>query len=169
MQNTPLNIFDGTQDSGVRSLNLVSLVIQEHHLSFQGALNMVGTMIKERFDEFSALEAAIIENAVVARGSMTTQPSTTLRSMVPVPFQRLFATPPNQTLEMEETNINDLLQLIQTLKDMVIGTIHWGYEAELFFGSKGHEMRDYGWVFVDVLTLEQSSHGKNSSCIDHGI
>jgi hypothetical protein len=34
------------------------------------------------------------------------------------------------------------------LKDYIIGSIHWGYETELFFGTKGDETRSFGWVFL---------------------
>ncbi|KAJ2920476.1 hypothetical protein H1R20_g16618, partial [Candolleomyces eurysporus] len=37
---------------------------------------------------------------------------------------------------------------IQALKDYIVGSIHWGYETELYFGQKGDEVRLFGWVFL---------------------
>jgi hypothetical protein len=37
---------------------------------------------------------------------------------------------------------------IQALKDYIAGSIHWGYETELYFGQKGDEVRSFGWVFL---------------------
>ena len=37
---------------------------------------------------------------------------------------------------------------IQTLKDYIVASIHWGYETELYFGQKGDEVRSFGWVFL---------------------
>ncbi|KAJ2925793.1 hypothetical protein H1R20_g11303, partial [Candolleomyces eurysporus] len=37
---------------------------------------------------------------------------------------------------------------IQALKDYIVGSIHWGYETELYFGQKGDEVRSFGWVFL---------------------
>ncbi|RXW13522.1 hypothetical protein EST38_g12333 [Candolleomyces aberdarensis] len=37
---------------------------------------------------------------------------------------------------------------VQALKDYIVGSIHWGYETELYFGQKGDEVRSFGWVFL---------------------
>ncbi|PPR04877.1 hypothetical protein CVT26_012718 [Gymnopilus dilepis] len=42
---------------------------------------------------------------------------------------------------------------IEALKDCLVGTLHWAYETELFFGKKGSEVRAFGWVFVDQVPV----------------
>ncbi|KAJ2921877.1 hypothetical protein H1R20_g15215, partial [Candolleomyces eurysporus] len=39
-------------------------------------------------------------------------------------------------------------QYIQALKDYIVGSIHWGYETELYFGQKGNKVHSFGWVFL---------------------
>jgi len=42
----------------------------------------------------------------------------------------------------------DIAHYARALIDMIVGTIHWGYETELYFGQKGDEVRSFGWVFL---------------------
>ncbi|EAU83581.1 hypothetical protein CC1G_07954 [Coprinopsis cinerea okayama7 len=46
------------------------------------------------------------------------------------------------------TTTKNLSRYILSLKDYIVGSIHWGYETELYFGTKGDEIRSFGWVFL---------------------
>lgn len=46
------------------------------------------------------------------------------------------------------TSSEQTARYIQALKDYIVGSVHWGYETELYFGQKGDEVRSFGWVFL---------------------
>ena len=37
---------------------------------------------------------------------------------------------------------------VRGLRDCVVGTLHWMYETERFFGDAGEDVRSSGWAFV---------------------
>jgi Terpene synthase family 2, C-terminal metal binding len=43
---------------------------------------------------------------------------------------------------------DDVRLYIQGLRDIIVGSIHWNYETELYFGSKGDEVRRLRWTFL---------------------
>lgn len=50
-----------------------------------------------------------------------------------------------EALEKEKAKIT---RYLRAMKDYIVGSIHWGYETELYFGQKGDEVRSFGWVFL---------------------
>jgi hypothetical protein len=111
-------------------------------LSVQGAMNLCGNMIKDAFTSFSSFEHALI--GLFDRETSLKIPimSWVWNSLVP------------DTMSTEEAAamLNLVKRYIQALKDYIIGTIHWAYETELFFGKRGGEIRAFGWVFADQIS-----------------
>ena len=107
--------------------SFVSALIKQQTLSTQGALNLCGTLIKEKFDTFLSLEMTIL--------SPRTAPSL---------MSWLFSSAvQSQTVQMAETT-----RFSRAMRDAIIGCIHWSYESEVFFGKKGAQVRTFGWVFI---------------------
>ncbi|KAF6745643.1 hypothetical protein DFP72DRAFT_1051248 [Ephemerocybe angulata] len=42
----------------------------------------------------------------------------------------------------------EVAKYVRAMKDWIMGSIHWGYETEVYFGVKGDEVRSFGWVFL---------------------
>ncbi|KAF5318295.1 hypothetical protein D9611_014342 [Ephemerocybe angulata] len=42
----------------------------------------------------------------------------------------------------------EVAKYVRAMKDWIVGSIHWGYETEVYFGVKGDEVRSFGWVFL---------------------
>ncbi|KAJ7235640.1 hypothetical protein B0H12DRAFT_1191293 [Mycena haematopus] len=55
---------------------------------------------------------------------------------------------PSVAAPMEGLSTTDSKLYLRGLKDCIVGTLNWGYETELYFGSKGDEVRQFGWVFL---------------------
>lgn len=47
-----------------------------------------------------------------------------------------------------EQRAAETARYVRAMKDWIVGTLHWGYESELYFGQKGDEVRSFGWVFL---------------------
>ncbi|KAG0696610.1 isoprenoid synthase domain-containing protein [Suillus ampliporus] len=48
-------------------------------------------------------------------------------------------------------NVNDdTRRYVRGLRDCIAGTVNWLYETERYLGTKGNEVRAFGWVFVPV-------------------
>ena len=46
---------------------------------------------------------------------------------------------------------DDTKRYVHGLRDCIAGTVNWLYETERYLGTKGNEVRSFGWVFVPVL------------------
>lgn len=55
---------------------------------------------------------------------------------------------PSQFDSNEQYDQAQVARYVLSLRDYIIGSIHWGYETELYFGQKGGEIRSFGWVFL---------------------
>ncbi|KAH6905129.1 hypothetical protein BKA70DRAFT_1565151 [Coprinopsis sp. MPI-PUGE-AT-0042] len=163
------DIFAYAEPNRSRTHNLVSLLVAHRGLSIQGAMNYAGGMVKERVEEFRRLESALLPP--VKEESDSSWTSTWLRSIPGLTRSASFgsrSTPQNYLsgiegespappLDDETLGIIEegqarmqVTRYILGLKDYIIGSIHWGYETELFFGTKGDETRSFGWVFLTI-------------------
>lgn len=46
---------------------------------------------------------------------------------------------------------DDTRRYVRGLRDCIAGSVNWLYETERYLGTKGNEVRAFGWVFVPVL------------------
>ncbi|OAX40003.1 terpenoid synthase [Rhizopogon vinicolor AM-OR11-026] len=46
---------------------------------------------------------------------------------------------------------DDTRRYVRGLRDCIAGTVNWLYETERYLGTKGYEVRSFGWVFVPVV------------------
>lgn len=42
----------------------------------------------------------------------------------------------------------DVQAYVRGLRNCVVGSLHWLYETDRFFGEAGEDVRSSGWVFV---------------------
>ncbi|KAK0502165.1 isoprenoid synthase domain-containing protein [Armillaria luteobubalina] len=120
--------------------NLVSLLMVHKRLPAQIAAQQAGTMVKGTIDSFLDTERRIV--------SALKQP--------PAPSGRFSwiwsaLTPAESTVEdknSDKREIDDLMLWIQGLRDCIVGHTNWVYETDVFFGTKGEEVRGFGWVFL---------------------
>jgi len=111
-------------------------------------MNLAGNMIKEAFTSFCGLENELLE-------LMQPKPSplSALFSFIDRNWSGRTTTPNTEECDeskAHEKNIEEMKRYIQALKDCIVGSTHWLYETELFFGKKGGEVRTFGWVFANM-------------------
>jgi hypothetical protein len=117
--------------------NLVAVLMVHRSLSVQGAMNVCGQMIRGKFASFCDLEQRIL--------GLLVRPQGTIAALCD--FSRAWmGSPQNAVSQDQEAAVR---RYIKALQDCIVGTVHWIYETELFFGKKGSEIRNFGWIFVD--------------------
>ncbi|KAJ6558301.1 hypothetical protein B0H19DRAFT_1070826 [Mycena capillaripes] len=119
--------------------NIVSIVQAERGVSIQGAINYAFSLIDQSFRNFIAAEAALVVDEPVLNQA------TPGWAWNPLSRKQASAV----TLE-HVTSTDDSRLYLHGLKDCVVGTLNWSYETELYFGSKGDEIRQFGWLFLKV-------------------
>ena len=134
--------FNNDQAQG-NDHNLISVLITNKNLSVQGALSFAGTMIKRKFDAFVATEQALLGSVTFPSNHCSDNISSYWKW---TSYVRMAKTPVAATAD--PLFIEDLPKFVQILKDCIVGTINWAYETELYFGTKGEEIRTFGWIFL---------------------
>jgi malonyl CoA-acyl carrier protein transacylase len=124
-----------------------------NHLSIQGAMYLAGNMIKDAFTSFSALEVdllsaiqprPIVHPLFLSLFKWSWKGGSSEASYLDTNNDEIKAQTADQRRE------EDVKRYIQALKDCIVGSVHWVYETELFFGKKGGEVRTFGWVFANT-------------------
>ncbi|KAJ6552048.1 isoprenoid synthase domain-containing protein [Mycena vulgaris] len=119
------------------NFNIVSIMRADTGVSVQAAISSAFTLVDSSFQSFIAAESALfIEQP-------TPSPTTPVRSWNPLSRRE----PPEAPLGPLPLS-SDAKLYLRGLKDCIVGTINWSYESELYFGSKGDEVRQFGWVFL---------------------
>ncbi|KAG7440987.1 terpenoid synthase [Guyanagaster necrorhizus] len=120
-----------------KQYNLVSLLMAHKRLSVQVASQQAGTMVKDAIDGFLETERRIV--------SALRQPPTSSARFAWI-WSALMGTVEEKVGEKQECD--DLMLWMQGLRDCIVGHTNWVYETDLFFGTKGEEVRGFGWVFM---------------------
>jgi hypothetical protein len=116
--------------------NIVSIVREDKGLSVQGALNYSYSLIEQSFQNFLAAESTLVlEQSTPSQKSLTWA------------WNR---TQPSEATQDQGSLTPDSRLYLRGLKDCIVGTLNWCYETELYFGSNGDEVRQFGWVFLRV-------------------
>ncbi|KAK7035380.1 hypothetical protein VNI00_011911 [Paramarasmius palmivorus] len=155
--------YNNDQAAGYK-LNLVDVMMSQRDLSIQGAVNQSGSLIKDKFDGFKALETALWSRhpredahpaSPPAEPSAGTSLGSTLTAWVRSPLSRsnsrtnlraLFSA--SEATKWDRNTINDVSLFFQGLKDCMGGCLNWAYDSQIFFGTKGDAVRNFGWVFL---------------------
>ncbi|KAJ7595493.1 isoprenoid synthase domain-containing protein [Mycena floridula] len=129
--------YNVDQASG-NKINLVHVLMARRGISVQGAITAAVRLVKSAFTEFSEAEKALVSLPRADADSDLGSSSSLLRWFRPSPARSAWT----------EQDFHDVSLLIQGLKDCIVGSLNWAYETELFFGTKGEEVRMFGWVFM---------------------
>jgi hypothetical protein len=116
--------------------NIVSIIQADKGVVLQGAINYAFTLIEQSFRNFLAAESALSLQQPTSPSTWTWNPLSRK--------QPSSAAPEHVPLTL------DSKLYLQGLKDCIVGSLNWSYETELYFGSKGNEVRQFGWVFLKV-------------------
>ena len=130
--------------------NLVAILMHHRNISLQGAVNLAGNMIKDAFATFCSLERSLLESVGPKSAIGLPILSWIWTSLAPIGNDSSLETVSNETLTMVQ-------DYITRLKDYIVGTVNWLYETELYFGKKGSEIRTFGWVFINPITVDELS------------
>ena len=133
--------------------NIVSIIRAETGVSVQSAINSAFGLIDTSFRSFLSAESTLF---LAEPNRIPVPPAWSWN-----PLRR--KEPPKATVAPPQVSADSELYL-RGLKDCIVGTINWSYETELYFGSKGDEVRRFGWVFLklkDGATTPENSVGVN--------
>ncbi|KAJ7773675.1 isoprenoid synthase domain-containing protein [Mycena maculata] len=132
------DIFAYNNDQFVdNDFNVISIIRAEQGVSIQGAINYASTLIDRAFQSFAVAECALSLEPPVQG------PATSAWTWNPLNRKQ-----PSDETPGKPALSSDAKLYSRGLKDCIVGTLNWSYETELYFGSKGDEIRQYGWVFL---------------------
>ncbi|KAG7097452.1 hypothetical protein E1B28_004797 [Marasmius oreades] len=155
------DIFSFNNDHLAKSkLNLVEVLMSQRDLSIQGAINQAGHLFKDKFEAFKNLELSLWSRhprgeSDVIPASRNISLGATLSTWIRSPLSRsnsrtnlraLYSA--SEATKWDTITVNDVSLFLQGLKDCMGGSLNWAYETELFFGSKGEAIRNFGWIFL---------------------
>ncbi|KAJ7813971.1 hypothetical protein B0H13DRAFT_1665032 [Mycena leptocephala] len=132
-----MDVFAYNNDQFIdNQFNIVSIIQADKGVVLQGAINYAFTLIEQSFRNFLAAESALSLQQPNSPSTWTWNPLSRK--------QPSSAAPEHVPLTL------DSKLYLQGLKDCIVGSLNWSYETELYFGSKGNEVRQFGWVFLKV-------------------
>ncbi|PFH45987.1 hypothetical protein AMATHDRAFT_8405 [Amanita thiersii Skay4041] len=152
--------------------NAISLCMHAKHLSAQGATNQIARLVKQKIQDFLEAEQTLqsfhpSRYPPVDDFRSSGDRSPALYSWIKLPIQTLSgllssspSTPTTTTScqsdDSDEYHVKlflDAADTVQVLRDYIAGAVHWFYETELYFGTKGEEVKAFGWVFLNAPSL----------------
>ncbi|KAF8168667.1 hypothetical protein K438DRAFT_1983809 [Mycena galopus ATCC 62051] len=148
-----MDVFASNNDQSIdNSFNIVSILTAHRGVSFQGGLNQTFPIIEQALQTFLSAESAL-------QAPATVQTTNSLWAWIP-PLSRKepSATPPAQVMLSPDSKL-----YLRGLKDCIVGTLNWGYDTELYFGSKGDEVRQFGWVFLKDRNGGREAHSTTTA------
>ncbi|KAJ7102908.1 isoprenoid synthase domain-containing protein [Mycena epipterygia] len=132
-----IDIFAYNNDQFIdNNFNIVSIIRADRGVSVQVAINAAFALVEQSFQNFLAAE------------------STLFLGQDPAPSARLWSPLSRMQPPVQRELPADSKIYLHGLKDCIVGTLNWSYETELYFGSKGDEVRQFGWVFLRVKEPE---------------
>ena len=120
--------------------------MQHKSLSIQGAVNLAGAMLKDSVTSFRSAESHLFV-------SLKPESYLSLGLSLPNPLAWVLGTiypaPEDQDEEKREKERKEVERYVRGLRSLIVGTVNWVYETEIYFGKKGEEVRTFGWVFLN--------------------
>ncbi|KAF8639374.1 hypothetical protein AX17_001530 [Amanita inopinata Kibby_2008] len=144
--------------------NAVAVCMMVKNLSAQGAINFTVKLVKEKVESFLDTEQAL-QNMHPSRSSLNSNLENYTYSWLRSSLHSTAAfvlgplashSSESQTNAPASSPAREILSELvlnaaaytQLLRDYISGTIYWFYETELYFGTKGEEVKAFGWVFL---------------------
>lgn len=126
-------------------------MMETAHLPLQAATYEVGDMIKDALNRFLELENQL-------HTSLATNPISDEKRSWGWWFKSQSSTEPQDPITHDRAK-NDLRLWVAGLRDCIVGTVHWLYETDMFFGDSGMHVREYGWIFLKPSQADSESGG----------
>ncbi|KAF7335541.1 hypothetical protein MVEN_02208000 [Mycena venus] len=134
------DIFAYNNDQFIgNQFNIVSILQVHKGLSVQAAIKYSFSLVDQSFQKFLSAESTLLSQESAPGQSASTGTWTWN------PLNRKQA---SETTPAHVPLTSDSTLYLRGLKDCIVGTLNWSYETELYFGSKGDEVRQFGWVFL---------------------
>ncbi|KAF8333389.1 hypothetical protein F5887DRAFT_679723 [Amanita rubescens] len=142
--------------------NTVMVCMLSRNLSSQGAINAVVNILKNKIRSFLDLDNCLQSLAHSCRPRPSMENSTYSWIVTSIKSIVIRAnnsdqdkTPLIKSLSLLQPSVGlsklvrSLDAYIHILRDYISGNVHWFYETELYFGTKGEEVKAFGWVFLN--------------------
>ena len=133
------------------------------NLSSQGAINVVVNLLKNKIRSFLDLDSCLqsLAHSCSLQPSVEDSYSWIMASIKSIVIRASSnsdqdKTPLIKSLSLLQPSIGlskligSLDAYIHVLRDYISGNVHWFYETELYFGTKGEEVKAFGWVFLNL-------------------
>ncbi|KAK7055942.1 isoprenoid synthase domain-containing protein [Favolaschia claudopus] len=156
-----MDIFAYNNDQFIgNAFNIVSILRAHEGVSVQGAINRAYALIELASRNFVAEE----ERYTKRHASPSSSPTAWVWNPLGGKGDGVAARDINKE-KGNEGRARDSQLYMQGLKDCIVGTLNWSYETELFFGSKGDEIRQFGWVFLRDREVGDAAPGTRGDLI----
>ncbi|KAF7326560.1 hypothetical protein MVEN_02609200 [Mycena venus] len=126
-----LSTFIGNQ------FNVVSIIRSHQGLSVQASIKYAFSLVDHSFQKILSTESTLLSQEPV--------PCQTTSTWTWNPLNRR---QPSEPTLAHVPLTSDSTFYLRGLKNCIVGTLNWSYETEVYFGPKGDEVRQSGWVFL---------------------
>ncbi|KAF9074216.1 isoprenoid synthase domain-containing protein [Rhodocollybia butyracea] len=137
------DIFAYNIDQSIdNKINIVSLLQSKRGIGLARAISEAGALIRERLEQFKALEENLLRVEPAPTSSNTWGQSWLWW------FWSLLSSNAEDPETLPASVAHDVELYINGLKNCLVGFFNWAYETEMFFGTKGESVKGFGWVFL---------------------
>lgn len=146
------DVFSYNIDQSIdNKINIVSLLQSKREIALVHSIKEAGDLIFQRIDAFKFLEKSLLSSVGASPSDRASDTGATAVTSLWNNFTGLFSAaqkPNNPHPSVTEFQAHDIALYIRALKDCMVGFLHWAYETDIFFGTKGDTVKGFGWVFL---------------------
>ncbi|KAJ3875375.1 hypothetical protein F5051DRAFT_442482 [Lentinula edodes] len=146
------DVFSYNIDQSIdNKINIVSLLQSKREIALVHSIKEAGDLIFQRIDAFKSLEKSLLSSVGASPSDCASDTGATALNSLWNNFTGLFSAtqkPNNPHPSVTEFQAHDIALYIRALKDCMVGFLHWAYETDVFFGTKGDTVKGFGWVFL---------------------
>ncbi|KAJ3865326.1 hypothetical protein EV359DRAFT_39043 [Lentinula novae-zelandiae] len=158
------DVFSYNIDQSIdNKINIVSLLQSKREIALVHSIKEAGDLIFQRIDAFKFLEKSVLSSVGASPSDRASDTGATAVNSLWNNFTGLFSAaqkPNNPHPSVTEFQAHDIALYIRALKDCMVGFLHWAYETDIFFGTKGDTVKGFGWVF---LLPPQNRHAETTA------
>ncbi|KAJ4493616.1 hypothetical protein C8J55DRAFT_485016 [Lentinula edodes] len=146
------DVFSYNIDQSIdNKINIVSLLQSKREIALVHSIKEAGDLIFQRIDAFKSLEKSLLSSMGASPSDRESDSGATALNSLWNNFTGLFSAaekPNNPHPSVTDFQAHDIALYIRALKDCLVGFLHWAYETDIFFGTKGDTVKGFGWVFL---------------------
>ncbi|KAJ3810346.1 hypothetical protein F5876DRAFT_42015 [Lentinula aff. lateritia] len=145
------DVFSYNIDQSIdNKINIVSLLQSKREIALVHSIKEAGDLIFQRIDTFKSMEKSLLSSVGASPSDRASDTGATALASL-WNSTGLFSAaqkPNNPHTSVTEFQAHDIILYIRALKDCMVGFLHWAYETDIFFGTKGDTVKGFGWVFL---------------------